>query len=107
MLGEAEKPSGNAEALADSCEVDRSVCSGTFCLDLISVICFITKREVASIQSTGGNIASIPQVRTCAPYHWDECHDEALHCDVPIKVGDEGNGVIILETSTNKNQQLC
>lgn len=99
MLGEAEKPSGNAEALADSCEVEGSVCSGTFCLYLISVICFITKRKVAGIQSTGGNIASIP--------HWDEGHDEVLHCDVPIKVGDEVIGVIILETSTNKNQQLC
>lgn len=105
MLGEAEKPSGNAEALADSCEVD--VCSGTFCLYLISVICFITKREVAGIQSTGGNIASIPQIRTFASCHWDEGHDESLHCDVPIKVGDEVNGVVILETSTNKNQQLC
>lgn len=107
MLGEAEKPSGNAEVLADSCEVDGSVCSRTFCLYLISVICFITKREVAGIQSTGGNIASIPPVRTFASCHWDEGHDEALHCDVPIKVGDEVNGVIILETSTNKKQQLC
>lgn len=47
MLGEVEKSSGNAEALADSCEVDGSVCSRTFCLYLIAVICFITKREVA------------------------------------------------------------
>lgn len=107
MLGEAEKPLGNAEALAASCEVDGSVCSGTFCLYLISVICFITKREVAGIQSTGGNIASIPQVRTFASCHWDEGHNEALHGDVPIKVGDEVNGVIIVETFTNKNQQLC
>lgn len=27
MLGEAEKPSGNSETLADSCEVDRSLCA--------------------------------------------------------------------------------
>lgn len=80
VLREAEKPSGNADALADSRDVQPAsdtlfvllwqvdgsldgsfflLCSGTFWLHLISVISiiyFATKRKVEDIQPTGGTV---------------------------------------------------
>lgn len=103
VLKEAEKPSGNAEALADSTDGQPElqilyllfvagrlmfVCSGTFGLHLLSVISIIyfsTKQKVEDSQSTGGTV--VLSFLRLASSHRDIGHNKAHQYDVSMKVG--------------------